>query len=272
MKIKTFFKHIVLIIASFISVFPFIWMLLCTTNKAVDINAGKIMIGGEFMNNLHNLLNSDLQFLGALKNSLMAAVITTVVALLFSSLGAYGFEMFRTKWSERVFSILLLSMMIPFSALMIPLYRMFTNLRGTPFGLDSLFSIVIPYVCTAFLLFFFRSNMKSYPRELLEAGRMDGLNELGIFFRIYFPSAKNVYAAAAILTFMNSWNNYLWPLVAIQSPQKRTLPLVLSAMGSAYVPDYGMIMVGVVIATLPIIVVFFVLQKQFVQGMIGSIK
>ena len=86
------------------------------------------------------------------------------------------------------------------------------------------------------------------------------------------PTAKNTYAAAAIITFMGSWNNYLWPLVALQSSDKRTVPLVLSAMGASYTPDYGMMMCGIVIATLPTAIIFFVLQKQFVQGMLGSVK
>lgn len=132
--------------------------------------------------------------------------------------------------------------------------------------------MILPTVCTAFLMFFFRQNIKSFPKELIEAARIDGLNELDIFFRVCMPSAKNTYAAAAIITFMSSWNNYLWPLVALQSPDKRTVPLVLSAMGASYTPDYGMMMCGIVIATLPTALIFFLLQKQFVQGMVGSIK
>ena len=107
---------------------------------------------------------------------------------------------------------------------------------------------------------------------MVEAARIDGLSEIGIFFKIFMPAAKNTYAAGAIITFMSSWNNYLWPLVALQSPEKRTLPLVLSAMGASYTPDYGMMMVGIVISTLPTAIIFFVMQKQFVQGMLGSIK
>ena len=89
---------------------------------------------------------------------------------------------------------------------------------------------------------------------------------------MYMPVMKSSYAAAAIITFMNSWNNYLWPLVALQSPEKKTVPLILSTMGASYNPDYGMIMAGIVIATLPTALIFFLMQKQFVQGMIGSVK
>lgn len=271
-KFLRFLKYLFLSVASFISIFPFIWMILGMTNKTVDITAGKIKIGDQFMINFENLFNSDLNFGRALLNSAFIAVITTVLALLVSSMAGYGFEVYRSKWHDRIFNILLLSMMVPFSALMIPLYSIFSKLNGTPFGINTMFSVIIPSVSTAFLIFLFKQNIKSFPKSLIEAARIDGLGEVAIFFKIYMPTARNTYAAAAIITFMGSWNSYLWPLVALQSPDKRTIPLVLSAMGASYTPDYGMLMTGIVIATIPIAIVFFVLQKQFVQGMLGSVK
>ncbi len=266
------FKYTSLVIVSFISIFPFVWMILGMTNTAVDISSGKLMIGENLVINFQNLFSNDLNFSRSLLNSAMIAVVTTIFALLISSMAGYGFEIYKSKRKEVVFNILLLSMMVPFAALMIPLYRMFSRLNGTILGINSFLVVILPSVSTAFLIFFFRQNAKSFPKDLVEAARLDGLKELSIFFRVYLPTAKNTYAAAAIITFMSSWNNYLWPLVALQSPDKRTVPLVLSAMGASYTPDYGMIMSGLVIATLPTTLVFFVLQKQFVQGMIGSVK
>lgn len=266
------FKYTSLVIISFISIFPFVWMILGMTNTAVDISSGKLMIGENLVINFQNLFSNDLNFSRSLLNSAMIAVVTTIFALLISSMAGYGFEIYKSKRKEVVFNILLLSMMVPFAALMIPLYRMFSQLNGTILGINSFLVVILPSVSTAFLIFFFRQNAKSFPKDLVEVARLDGLKELSIFFRVYLPTAKNTYAAAAIITFMSSWNNYLWPLVALQSPDKRTVPLVLSAMGASYTPDYGMIMSGLVIATLPTALVFFVLQKQFVQGMIGSVK
>nr|WP_142433392.1 carbohydrate ABC transporter permease [Enterococcus mundtii] len=266
------FKYTSLVIVSFISIFPFVWMILGMTNTAVDISSGKLMIGENLVINFQNLFSNDLNFSRSLLNSAMIAVVTTIFALLISSMAGYGFEIYKSKRKEVVFNILLLSMMVPFAALMIPLYRMFSQLNGTILGINSFLVVILPSVSTAFLIFFFRQNAKSFLKDLVEAARLDGLKELSIFFRVYLPTAKNTYAAAAIITFMSSWNNYLWPLVALQSPDKRTVPLVLSAMGASYTPDYGMIMSGLVIATLPTALVFFVLQKQFVQGMIGSVK
>ncbi|MBO1913022.1 carbohydrate ABC transporter permease, partial [Microvirga sp. 3-52] len=140
---------------------------------------------------------------------------------------------------------------IPFAALMVPLYRMFGSISTVaPFiGMDTLVAVMLPTLTTAFLIFFFRQNTKMFSKELIEAGRIDGLSELGIFFRIYMPTMKTTYAAAAIITFMNSWNNYLWPLVVLQSPEKQTIPLLISNLGSSYSPDYGVIMLTIVIAT-----------------------
>ncbi|NVD95348.1 carbohydrate ABC transporter permease [Enterococcus faecium] len=266
-------KYTALSILSFISIFPFVWMILGMTNTPVDITSGKIKIGSNLIINFQNLFSNELNFTRSLWNSAMIALVTTVFALLISSMAGYGFEIYQSKRKDLIFNILLLSMMVSFAALMIPLYRMFSQLNGTILGINSFLVVILPSISTAFLIFFFRQNVKSFPKDLVEAARLDGLKELSIFFfRVYMPTAKNTYAAAAIITFMSSWNNYLWPLVALQSPDKRTVPLVLSAMGASYTPDYGMIMAGLVIATLPTAIVFFVLQKQFVQGMIGSVK
>lgn len=268
-------KYVFLSIASLVSIFPFFWMIVSATNKSVDVTRGKLTFGNNLMDNLNNLLSSDLGFIHSLGNSAVIAIITTVLALLVSSIAGYGFEIFRTPARDKVFNVLLLSMMVPFSALMITLFKFFGALKGTPFsfmGLNTVASIVLPSIATAFLIFFFRQNTKSFPKDILEAARIDGLGEIAIFFKMYVPTMKTTYAAAAIITFMNSWNNYLWPLLALQSPEKRTVPLIISTLGSSYNPDYGLIMVAIVIATLPTAFVFFVMQKQFVQGMLGSVK
>lgn len=274
-KFKIMLKYLFLVLVASISLFPFIWMLISMTNTSTDVVLGKLTFGNYFRQNLATLLNSDLNYFKAFKNSLKLAFLTTVLSLLVSSLAGYGFEMFRSKNRERVFNVILLSMMVPFAALMVPLFRMFAKLSGTAFsgfGLNSTFAVIIPTVSSAFLIFFFRQNSKMFPKAIIEAARIDGLSELQIFFRIYFPNMKNVYAAAAIITFMSSWNNYLWPLVSLQSPDKRTLPMIISAMGASYTPDYGLMMLAVVIATLPTATIFFIMQKQFVQGMLGAVK
>ncbi|MFF2091435.1 carbohydrate ABC transporter permease [Paenibacillus sp. NPDC058174] len=272
-KLKKFFTYLFLSVAAVISIFPFLWMISSATNKSVDVTKGKLMPGAFLGENLKKVLDT-IDIGPALWNSAKISVTTTIIALLIASLAGYGFEIFRSKAKDRIFSILLLSMMIPFAAIMVPLYRMFGGISKVipAIGIDTMTAVILPSVTTAFLIFFFRQNTKMFPKDMLEAGRIDGLNELGIFFRIYVPTMKTTYAAAAIITFMSSWNNYLWPLVVLQSPEKRTIPLLISNLGSSYAPDYGVIMLVILIATLPTAIVFFLMQKHFVAGMTGSVK
>lgn len=269
-KFNRVIEYIFLILISIISIFPFFWMLVSMTNKSINVSRGYLIPGNYFMENIHKLFSSDLNFGRSILNSAEISIITTVLALIISSLAGYGFEIYRNKVRDRIFNILLLSMMVPFAALMVPLFKMFSNFKIA--GLNTMASVIIPSLSSAFLIFFFRQNAKSFPKDILEAGRIDGLNELQIFTRIYVPVMKSTYAAGAIITFMGSWNNYMWPLIALQSPQKRTVPLIISTISYSYAPDYGMIMTAVVIATLPTALVFFLMQKQFVAGMVGSIK
>lgn len=274
-KFNLIIKYLFLSVASLVSIFPFFWMIISATNKSVDVTKGKLSPGSNFMENLNNLLKPELGFVTSLGMSAKIAIITTILALIVSSIAGYGFEIFRTKSRDRLFTILLLSMMIPFSALMIPLFKLFASANGTPLkfmGLNSLWAVVLPGVCTAFLIFFFRQNTKSFPKDILEAARIDGLGEIAIFLKIFMPTMKSTYAAAAIITFMSSWNAYLWPLIALQSPEKKTVLLIISKIASSYSPDYGLIMIAIVITTIPTALIFFIMQKHFVAGMTGAVK
>ncbi|WP_313892310.1 carbohydrate ABC transporter permease [Psychrobacillus sp.] len=272
-NIKRISTYLFLTCAAIISIFPFFWMIISATNKSVDVSKGRLLPGSHLIENFKSLIET-VDIVTALTNSAIISVTTTVLSLIIASLAGYGFEIYRSKAKDIVFNILLISMMIPFAALMVPLYRMFGSLSQiAPFiGMDTFAAVMLPTLTTAFLIFFFRQNTKMFSRELIEAGRIDGLSEIGIFIRIYMPTMKTAYAAAAIITFMNSWNNYLWPLVVLQSPEKQTIPLLISNLGSGYAPDFGVIMLTIVIATLPTALIFFLMQKHFVAGMMGSVK
>lgn len=269
-------QYIFLSVLSLLCLFPLIWMVIAATNTSTDVTSGTMIPGTYFFENLKAVLSSDLQYLTAYKNSLIIAVITTILAMIVSSGAGYAFTIYKSKGKERVFDLILASMMVPFSAMMVPLFRLFSNFNKVPvlksIGINTLGSVIVISIATAFLIFFFRQNTMTFPKELVEAARIDGLGEFGIFFKVYMPTMKSTYAAAIIVTFMNSWNSYMWPLIALQSSDKRTLPLVLSAMGSSYTPDYGMMMNAVLLATIPMIIIFFALQKEFVAGMGGAVK
>ncbi|MFN3363005.1 MAG: carbohydrate ABC transporter permease, partial [Allorhizobium sp.] len=201
-------------------------------------------------------------------NSVKIALVGTALTLLVSSLAGYGFEMFRSKLRERVYTVILLTLMVPFAALMIPLFM----LMGKAGLLNTHAAIMLPMIASAFIIFYFRQASKAFPTELRDAAKVDGLKEWQIFFYIYVPVMRSTYAAAFVIVFMLNWNNYLWPLIVLQSNDMKTITLVVSSLASAYSPEYGTVMIGTILATLPTLLVFFAMQRQFVQGMLGSVK
>jgi lactose/L-arabinose transport system permease protein len=166
-------------------------------------------------------------------------------------------------------SILLLSMMIPMAALIVPLFRLFSGL-----GLiGSVFGFILPGIATAFLILLFRQSARYFPSDMIEAARIDGLSEVAIFFRMFMPTMKSTYAAAIVITFMGAWNAYLWPVIILRPvPAAVTMPLLIANTTDGYVTDNGVIMLAVLIATLPTIAVFFFLQRYFAEGILGSVK
>lgn len=261
------FKHIFLLLASFISVFPFYWMIVSATNDSKDITMGKLTFGSSLIKNVTNAFENANLF-QAFGNSAFLAIVITILSLLICSIAGYAFVIYPSKGKEILFLALIASMMVPFAAKIIPMFRMFSKMGL----LNSFWSIILPAVGTPFLIFFFKQNTHAFPLETIEAARVDGLSEYGIFFKIYMPMMKSTYAAAGIFSFMASWNNYMWPLIALQSDSKFTLPLMVSNLAAGFTPDYGMVMVGIILSTLPTILVFFLLQKSFVEGMVGSVK
>lgn len=259
--------YIFLTISAIFSISPFLWIVIGSTNDAHAIVTGKLTFGDQLATNFKNLFGSVNMGI-ALANSARIAFFTVLLTLTTTSMAAYGFQMYKTKRKENTYSFFLLTMMVPFASLMIPLFQIIVLLRM----LNSLSAIILVTSASVFMIFFFRQSFMNYPTEILQAARVDGANEFRIFVTIFIPSMKSTYAAAAIYSFMNSWNAYIWPLIVLQTNDKRTATLLISSLSSAYNPDYGVIMTGIAIATLPVIIVFFAFQKQFVQGMVGSVK
>jgi lactose/L-arabinose transport system permease protein len=254
-------------VAAFVSVFPFFWMAVGATNFSADIIKGKTSIGAALATNIAKFLTL-VDLPRVLFNSVFVAVSATVLTLIISSLAGYGFEVFRSKSRERVFTALLLLLAIPFAALMVPLFVLMSRL-----GLINTYSaILLPGIASIFIIFYFRQATKAFPAELRDAARIDGLSEWQIFLHVYLPVMRPTYAAATIIIFMANWNNYLWPLIVLQTNDLKTITLVVSSLGSAYTPDFGVVMVGTVLATLPTMLLFFVLQRRFVEGMLGAVK
>jgi len=259
--------YLLLSIAAFVSVFPFYWMVVGATNKSNLIVRGKATIGDNLFANaaaFFSLVDVPRVFL----NSLEVSVIATIATLAISSTAGYGFEIFRSRVRERVFAFLLLLLTIPFAAIMVPLFALIARVHLV----NTFTALVLPSVASIFIIFYFRQATKAFPGELRDAARVDGLKEWQIFLFIYVPVMRSTYAAATIIVFMLTWNNYLWPLIVLQTNDKKTVTLVVSALLSAYVPDYGATLLATVLATLPTLAIFFLLQRQFVAGLTGGVK
>lgn len=259
--------YALLSLAAFISIFPFLWMVIGATNFSPDIIKGKVTPGVALLANLFAFFAA-VDMPRILFNSFFIAGVGTALTLLVSSLAGYGFEMFRSRFRERIFAGLLLMLSIPFAALMVPLFVMMANLKM----INTYQAIILPTVASIFIVFYFRQATKAFPHELRDAARIDGLKEWQIFLFVYMPVMRSTYAAATIIVFMANWNNYLWPLIVLQTNDMKTLTLAVASLTSAYTPDFGVIMVGAIFATLPTLIIFFLLQRRFVEGMLGAVK
>lgn len=266
-RVRQLFIYLFLGLMAFLSVFPFLWMVIGATNRTKDITMGKLTFGSALADNYAKFADS-VDVLQIFLNTSKVAILGTLLTILVSSMAGYGFEMYRSALRERIYQGLLLTMMIPFAAMMIPLFI----LLGSMDLIDTHMAVILPSVASVYLIFYFRQSSKAFPADLRDAARVDGLKEWQIFFFVYVPVMRSTYAAAFIIAFMAAWNSYLWPLIVLQSNELKTFTLVLSSLGSAYYPDFGVIMVATVLATLPTLAVFFLLQRQFVQGMLGSVK
>ncbi|MFV0432299.1 MAG: carbohydrate ABC transporter permease [Alphaproteobacteria bacterium] len=272
---KKILLYIFLIIIAFISLYPFIWTFINATHhtSAVYQYPPFWKFGGMFMENFNNL-DESVHIKRVFMNSMIVAIVQTILTISIASMAGYAFAKFDFKGKKIVFSLLLFSMMIPYQATIVSLFRIFASLDfkilGVSFGLDSYPALILPGLCNIFAIFLMTQNMKSFPYEIIEAARADGCNEFRIFSSIVVPNMRPAIAATSIFVFMSSWNNFMWPLVITASPEMRTLPVALSSLIGFSIIDYGQVMVGITISTIPIIIFFLLMQRQFIAAVTGS--
>ncbi len=202
-------------------------------------------------------------------NSVFIATASTLLTLFFCSLGGYAFAKYQFRGKKILFGILLASMMVPFQVLLVPLFGLMYGIGW----LNSYKAIIIPFSVGAFGIFLMRQFIVTIPSELIDAARIDGCSEFGIYYRIILPIIKPALGALTIYTFLGSWNGYLWPLIILRDEAKYTLPLGLANLISIYRQDYGMLMAGTLLSILPIVILFLAMQREFVQGItLGGVK
>lgn len=202
-------------------------------------------------------------------NSTIVTLVQVVLTLAVSSFVAYGFAMYEFRFKNALFISVLLLMSVPFEMLMLPLYIQINDMHLQ----DTYVAVILPFLAHAITIMFFRQYLRGIPKEIVEAGRIDGVTEYGIFFRLILPIAKPAFAAMAILNAMGSWNNFLWPLLALRSPENYTLPIGLNTLMTPYGNNYELLIVGSFFSTLPIFALFLAFQRFFIEGMTaGAVK
>ncbi|HIV53428.1 MAG TPA: carbohydrate ABC transporter permease [Candidatus Mediterraneibacter norwichensis] len=202
-------------------------------------------------------------------NSVILTVAQVVLTLLISAFVAYGFAAYEFRFKNFFFICVLLIMSVPFEMIMLPLYVQINDMGLS----DSYAAVLLPFIANAMTIFFFRQYLSGMPKEIIEAGRIDGATEYGIFFKLIMPIMKPSFAAMAILNGMNSWNNFLWPLLVLRSSDKYTLPIGLNTLITPYGNNYDLLIVGSFFSVLPILILFLFFQKYFIEGMTaGAVK
>ncbi len=203
------------------------------------------------------------------KNSLFLTLISVVGTLAICYLVAYGLSMYEFPLRRILFFMVIATMMVPFEILMLPLYKEMITLKL----IDTTAGVVLPGICGASTIFFFRQYMIGLPKELLDAGRIDGATEYGICFKIMLPITKPAFAAMSILCAMGAWNNILWPMLVYRSASKFTLPIGLNTLLTPYGNNYDVLIAGSMFGIIPVFVVFLCFQRYFIDGMTaGAVK
>lgn len=203
------------------------------------------------------------------RNSLWLTILQTVFTLAVSACVGYGFAMYRFKYKDQLFICVLLLMMIPFEILMLPMYQLEINMHLT----NKYAGVILPTLANASTIFFFRQFLSGIPFDIMDAGRVDGASEYGIFAKLILPLMKPAFAAMAILNGMNSWNNFLWPMLILRDSSKLTLPIGLNTLMTPYGNNYDLLIAGSCFSIIPILILFLCFQKYFVEGMTaGSVK
>ncbi len=246
---------------------PFLWMALSAFKTRRDLTASPpVWIPSEWTLSNFSALLDQLDMPRYFLNSLIVAVLVTLCNLLFCSMLGYALAKLEFAGRSKVFGVVLAALMVPGNLLILPLYVLMTKL-----GLiDTYAGLVLPFAAGAFGVFLMRQFMQSIPDELLEAARIDGAGEWYIFWRIVLPLVKPALATLTIFTFLGSWNNFVWPLIATNDPDKYTLPVALATFANdpnrTVGGGNGMLMAGSLLVVLPVLLVFVVLQRHFTQG------
>jgi arabinosaccharide transport system permease protein len=270
---QTILLLILFIILAAVTLTPFLSIFLASLRPGREIMRQGISLNIDLsimsFNNYAYLFSGETMYFTWFWNSVIITAVHSVLTLAVSAFVGYGFAMYEFKFKNLLFMCVLFIMMIPMEIIMLPLYQLIINLKL----IDSIWGIILPFAASPLPIFFFRQYLSGLPKDFLDAARVDGCSEYGIFVRIIAPLMKPAFASMGIFVGMNSWNNFLWPLIVLNSNDKLTLTIGLNTLISPYRNNYDVLIAGAVFSVIPIIILFLFFQKYFIAGMTaGGIK
>jgi ABC-type glycerol-3-phosphate transport system permease component len=262
--------QVLLALAAAVTVIPVIWTVLSSlkSNETIFAVPMRWLPDSLHWNNYIDAFEVA-PFARYFLNSTIIAASVTATTIFFGAMAGYGFSKFSFPGRDLVFGLILSTFMIPFPVIMIPLFVLVRN-----FGwVDTYWGLIIPGALTGFAVFMMRQFIQAIPGELLDAARIDGAGEMRIFLTLVLPLARPALATLGILTFLESWNNLLWPLIVIQSDEMETIPLGLTKFSTLYSSNYAQMLAMSVISSLPVLVVFIIGRRQIINSlMLSGIK
>ncbi|MEU0629391.1 carbohydrate ABC transporter permease [Streptomyces sp. NPDC005989] len=250
-----------------VSLVPFLWMAIAATHSTSDLfhSPPPFLPGGRLLDNLARLQDT-IGFGRVLLNSVGIAVVHTVLSSLISAMCGYGLAKYRFRGRGLLLGAVLATMMIPFQVLLVPLFQMMASVGW----IDSYQAVILPFLANSFGILLMRQGFVDFPDELLESARIDGSGELRTFYQVVLPCVRPQLGALVIFTFMAQWNSFIWPLLMLNSEDKYTVPVALNTLTGLSRVDYSGLMLGSLLATLPLMLLFLLFQRQFVAGLLGG--
>ncbi|ORT61631.1 sugar ABC transporter permease [Streptomyces sp. CB03238] len=262
--------YAVLIVFAVLSLFPLVWTAIAAsgTNGRLARTPPPFWFGGDLLGNLR-IAWTDADMGLALLNTTVVASTVAAGTVLFSTLAGFAFAKLRFRFKNALLLLVIGTMMVPPQLSVVPLFMLVAELSWT----DRLQSVVLPALVSGFGVFFMRQYLlRALPTELVEAARVDGASGLRVVWHVVFPAARPAMAVLAMLTFVMSWNDFFWPIIAL-TQSNPTVQVALTSLGRGYVPDQSVIMAGALLGTLPLLLVFVVFGRQIVGGIMqGAVK
>lgn len=258
--------YAVLIVGALIMVFPFVWTIVTSITPGATLTTTPKLIPDNPSLAPYLELFDRVPFGQVIVNSLLIAVVSTVLQLVTSAMAAYVFSRMPFPGRGAIFVLYLATMMIPFQVLIVPLFAEMKAL-----GLiNTYLGAILPTIASAFGVFLLRQAMNTVPRDLDQAATLDGAGHFRVFFQIVLPLVRPALATLAVFAFLNTWNSFLWPLIILRDPLMQTLPVALSSLQGQYSTEWDVLMAGSVISIIPMFALYVFAQKYIVQGVAGT--